>query len=295
MLFVIDGKGGWAKPISPRDVGFKKDFNRIEITGFAPDALEKSFGVFEGKASQALKNVIELGSIQNAADRACLFELMTLFSIKTPRHREGIRQFQEQVAKHILALATQTRERWEGEMRRLKAAGVITEAGEDYERMREFAERGEFKVNMPTNMHLALELESIEAVLECFLRRKWMLLRAPAGQPGFITSDNPICLMWSDPTREGQFKGPGHGVPGTIVIFSLCNELALLGSFEGDEGVRDLTAAEIAAVNGTIAVRAERQIYARDSSFMYQLAHHNQIMRGGNFLADQGLNRAIGD
>ena len=244
--------------------------------------------MFEGKASQAFKRVIAAQSIKDADDRACLFELMALFAIKTPRHREGIRQFQEQVAKHILRLATENPERWASEMRHLKAAGgAVTEAGENYERMRDFVERGEFKVTMPTNMHLALELQTLDAVLECLARRKWMLLRAPAGETGFITSDHPVCLMWSDPKREGQFKGPGHGIPGTMVIFSLCNELALLGSFEGNEGVRNLTPAQIAAVNGTIALRAERQIYARDANFGYQMAHNDQIMRGDEFLADQ--------
>src|SRR5205823_3069185 len=139
---------------------FKKDFHRIEVDGYPPDALEQSFGVFEGKASAALKRIAAAQSIQDADDRACLLELITLFSIKTPLHREGFRQVQEQVVKQILRLATGYPERWASEMRRLKAAGVNTEAGEDYERMRDFVERGEFKVSMPTNIHIALELES---------------------------------------------------------------------------------------------------------------------------------------
>jgi hypothetical protein len=287
MLFVIDGKEKRSFPASPRDVAFKTDFHRIEIEGYPPDALEKSFGEFESKASAALGRIVASQSLQDADDRACLFELMTLFSIKNPRHRERFRQFQEEVVRHVLRLATAFPERWASEMRRLKAAGVNTETGEDYERMRDFAERGEFKVTMPTNEHLALELQSIEAVLRCLMRRKWMLLRASASQTGFITSDDPICLMWSDPARQGQFKGPGHGAPGTIVIFPLCNELAVLGSFEGDEGVRNLTTAQVAAVNGTIALHAERQVYARDDNFTYQMSHHGRIMRGDEFLADQ--------
>src|SRR6266478_391413 len=102
MLFVIDGKGQRSFIASPRDVAFKKDFHRIETEGYSPDALERSFGEFEGEAGAALKRIIAAQSIQDAGDRACLFELMTLFSIKNPRHREGFRQVQEQVVKHIL-------------------------------------------------------------------------------------------------------------------------------------------------------------------------------------------------
>ena len=93
--------------------------------------------------------------------------------------------------------------------------------------------------------------------------------------------------MWSDPKREGQFKGPGHGVPGTLVIFPLCNELALMGSFEGDEGTRDVTIEQVARINTIIALNAERQVYAHDSNFVYQMASHDRLMRGYEFLQDQ--------
>jgi hypothetical protein len=288
MLLVIDGKDKRSFHASPRDVAFKKDFHRIEVDGYPPDALEKSFGDFEGKASQALKRIISAKSIQDLDDQTCLFELMTLFAIKTPQHREGVRQFHEQIAKRILSLATATSEIWASETRRAKAAGAIgPDADEDYETMRGFVDADQYKVTMPTNVHLALELQSIEAVLACFFRRKWMLLRAPPGQTGFITSDNPVCLMWSDPARRVEFKGPGHGRRGTLVIFSVCNELALIGTFEGAEGAKDATAAEIAQINAAIAVHAERQMYARDASFTYQMAHNDRMMRGDEFLADQ--------
>jgi len=162
-----------------------------------------------------------------------------------------------------------------------------SQASENYEALRRLGETGGYKVTMPTNVHLALELQSIEAVLPFFFRRKWVLLRAPPGQTGFITSDDPVCLMWSDPARRQHFKGPGHGVTGTLVIFPLCNELALMGTFEGVEGLKNATAVEIAQINAAIAVHAERQIYARDASFTYQMAHNGRIMQGNEFLADQ--------
>jgi Protein of unknown function (DUF4238) len=284
MLFVIDGVERRSFPASPRDVAFKKDFHRIDVAGCPPDALEKSFGDFEGKASQALRRIIEARSIQDPNDRAVLFELMTLFAIKTPQHREGVRQFQEQIVTRILSLATATRERWQSEMRRVGMGG---EATEKYEAARAFVDAGKYKVTMPTNVHLALELQSVEAVLPFLFRRKWVLLRAPQGETGFITSDDPVCLMWSDPTRRANFKGPGHGVPGTLLIFSLCNELALMGTFEGIEGTRNATGTEIAQINAAIAIHAERQIYGRDDQFSYQMAHNKQVMRGSDFLTDQ--------
>lgn len=43
------------------------------------------------------------------------------------------------------------------------------------------------------------------------LKRKWVVLKPPRESSGFVTSDHPVCLMFSDPARRGKFYGPGHG------------------------------------------------------------------------------------
>jgi Protein of unknown function (DUF4238) len=285
MLFVIDIKDKRPFLASPRDVAFKEDFHRIEIDGYAPDALESSFAIFEGGASQALKHIISTRSIQNADDRAYLFNLMALFGVKTPRRRETIRQVTEQLVKLIFSTASATPKRWAAEIQKAKVAGVIGPDTDEAKLLRFRAEQ--YNITMPTNVHLNLELESLDAVLPFLFQRKWVLLRAPPGQTGFITSDDPVCLMWSDPSRRGNFKGPGHGVRGTLIIFSICNELALMGTFEGAERERDVSAVELAQINAAIALHGERQIYARDSNFTYQMTHNEKIMLGDEFLGDQ--------
>jgi hypothetical protein len=275
MLFVIDGKEKCSFPASPRDVAFKKDFHRIEIDGYPLDALERIFAIFEGKASRALKHIISTKSIQNPDDRAHLFNLIALFCVKNPRHRETFRQVMDQGIKLMLSTASATPERWAGEMRRAKAEGTIGLDTDEAELL-QFIRAERYKIRMPRNVHLGLELESLDAVLPFLFQRKWVLLRAPPGRTGFITSDDPVCLMWSDPSRRGKFKGPGHGRRGTLIIFSICNELAVLGSFEATEGERDVSAEQLAQINAIIALHAERQ-----------LAHNEKIMLGDEFLGDQ--------
>jgi hypothetical protein len=50
----------------------------------------------------------------------------------------------------------------------------------------------------------------------------------------------------------------------------------------------------IAQFNATIALYADRQIYARDNSFVYRMAHNDRVMRGDEFLADQAAVRPAG-
>jgi hypothetical protein len=291
-LFVIDGKEQRSFFTAPGNVAAERDFNRIEVDGYPPDALENAFSAFETDVSQALERIITTRSIKDEHDRAYLLNLMALMAIKNPRHREGWRNAQEQIWKRVLNLATATPERWAGQIRRAKAAGDIEpDADEDYHRARAFIEADHYRITVPTGRHLELEMKAFETVLPFFFHRKWVLFRALVGATGFATSDHPVCLMWSDPEQRGKFFPPGHGLRRTQILFPISNELAVMGAFEANEEERDAPDWLIAQFNGAIAQHAERQLYARDGNFMYRFAHNDRIMRGHEFLADQATVR----
>jgi len=250
----------------------------LKSTDIPPDALENAFSAFETDVSQALERIIRTRSIKDDDDRTYLLNLMALMAIKNPRHREGWRNAQEQIWKRVLDLATATPERWAGQIRRAKAAGDIEpDADEDYHRARAFIEADQYRITVPTGRHLELEMKAFETVLPFFFHRKWVLFRAPVGATGFATSDHPVCLMWSDPEQRGKFFPPGHGLLRTQILFPISNELAGMGAFEAYEEERDAPDWLIAQFNATIALHADRQIYARDSDFIYRMAHNERI------------------
>jgi hypothetical protein len=293
-LFVIDGKDQRTFCTAPANVAAERDFHRIEVDDYPPDALENAFSGFETEVSQALHRIITTRSIKNDDARAYLLNLMALMAIKNPRHREGWRTAQEQLWKRVLDLATATPERWASQIRLAKAAGDIdADADEDYQRMREFVEVDQYRINVPTGRHLEMEMKAFETVLPFFFHRRWVLFRAPVGTAGFVTSDHPVCLMWSDPEQRGKFHPPGHGLRRTQILFPISNELAVMGAFESHDEERDAPDWLIAQFNATVALHADRQIYARDSNFMYRMAHNERIMRGDEFLADQESLRLV--
>jgi hypothetical protein len=204
-----------------------------------------------------------------------------------------MRDFHEQIIKQMMALVTTTPERWDSQIRRARAEGAISaDSDVTYEQMRDFVERDEYKVTVATGWHLTMELKSLDTVLPFFFHRNWALLRAPPGRTGFITSDHPVCLMWSDPKeRTRNFPGPGFGMRRTQIVFPISNELAVIGAFEAREEERDAPDWLIAQINGTVAVHSDRQIYGRHSNFIYRLAHSGRIMRGDDLLADKAKMR----
>jgi hypothetical protein len=290
-LFVIDGKERRSFCTAPENVAAERDFHRIEADGYEPDALENSLAGFETEVSHALRRIISARSIKDENDRSYLLNLMALLSVKNPLQRENIRGFHEQVLKRILDLATATPERWASQVRRAKADGSIPpDADTDYAGMRAFVKADQYKIKLRTGRHLQLELKSFETVLPFFFRRHWVLLKAPRRQTGFVTTDHPVCLMWSDPAARGRFHGPGHGLLGTQVLFPISNDLAVMGAFEAYDDEMNIEPLLIAQINATLILYA-RQTYARDGHFLYKMEHNSRIMRGFELLEDQAKSR----
>jgi hypothetical protein len=148
--------------------------------------------------------------------------------------------------------------------------------------MREFFERGEYDINVSTASHLKTEMKLFGAILECICSRNWMICRCDAGKTGFITSDHPVILRWSEP-QKGMY-GPGLGIRGTELIFPVSNSLLMYGSFECAEAVWDLDDSTIGMFNRIIASHADRQVFARDRDFQYLVAGE---LRAGDRLASE--------
>ena len=99
-------------------------------------------------------------------------------------------------------------------MQRMEASGHGREHAVPYEQLREAVINKEFRVEIPTERHIGLEMGVLEPVLKTLVKRNWLVRLAPEGSPGFVTCDHPVCLMFSDPAQRGGFCGPGRGVAG---------------------------------------------------------------------------------
>lgn len=285
-LHVIDAMARKTFEATPRSVAWARDFNRIETDGFPPNMIEHGLAGFEGQVDQALERICIKREFSNPDDRILVFNLMALLAVRNPRRRESTRKFHEDVAKKIMELTVATKERYESSLAGAKEAGVLNSGGDvTYEQARNFVERREFKVDVPTTRHVALEMQSIDTVLPLLVERKWILLIAPTNSGGFVTTDHPVVLQWADAKDKGAFYSPGFGVRGTEVIFPISHNLALSGTFEGQEGVIEATTEIVAATNGIVIAHGHRQVYARDDKFRYMITL-GHLRRGSDVLHD---------
>lgn len=272
-LHAVDLRRLKAFPTSTKNVAQERDFHSVADAGVEADALENAFSKFESEVSCALQRCIAAGTFDDVDDRCYILNLIALIAVKNPRVRASADRFRKRIMKTTMDLAVSTPEIWASQVRQAKAAGFVKpDADADYEKMRAFVKGGDYDIAISPADHVVSELNVFDEVLPLFFQRAWMVLRAPLGATGFITNDQPVCLMWSDPPTPGSRRPPpGFGRPNTLVLFPVAPSMALIGTFEGDDRVVDATDEQIGDFNFAMIENARRQVYARDADFLYRL------------------------
>jgi Protein of unknown function (DUF4238) len=281
-------RSGKAFTTNIENIAVERDFNRIEVEGHSPDAFEQGLAKFEGELGPALVRILKSCSLQNHDDRLLLLNLIGLASVRNPFQRENIRGFDERVANILMDLVTATEERWEGQVRKAKAAGyVVPDSEVPYEEVRKAVEDGAFRLEVPREQHIVREMDMLDTVLETLVARKWTTLLTPEKSTGFVTSDHPVCLMFSDPKMRVGLHSPGHGLTGTEIFFPVGKHMAIVGAFEIQDGtVHTLDEKGVAGVNGAIVTYAHQQVYAADPDFTYCRQRGERPRLGASLVKD---------
>jgi hypothetical protein len=272
------------------NVAFERDFNRVDVEGVDIDAFEKAMSKFETDLEPVLQRIIQAESLENQDDRATLLAFIGLLVMRNPRLRENIRGFHERVSKIIMDLSLATPQRWNHQVEAAKAAGYMRpDTDADYARMKAFIDGGRYKIKVSNNWQMTLEMGTFGRVVPLLFERRWVLIRAATDCAGFITSDHPVCLTWSEPKGRAPI---GLGLRGTEILFPISPRLSVVGAFELEEGHADATPLMVAEMNGTIALFAERQVYARDMTFTYSFGEGISPRKASKLVKDRTFLRS---
>lgn len=280
-LVVLDLKNKKRFETTPRNVGGMRDFNRIEIDGVDPEVVEKAQSVFEGKVAAALKK-LEADSDFSGETKDVILELIGMLAIKSPEMRDHLAKPQIQIANQIMAMTFESKDRWESQISQIKRDERETiSVGTTYEKMKDLFEQGIFEVAISKEHQIQMELLGMQQITELLHQRKWLLLERGDDAGEFITTDNPVSLTFNDP-GSSPFLSPGFGLPGTMVYFPVSKRLALVGEFNGAEGVRSANKYLVAILNSKMIANSYRRVLASKSNFNY-------IAKGGSMQLGNAL------
>ena len=268
---------------APGNVALERDFNTIDLEGHEPDAFEKALSEVESDIGPALLRIVEAKSLKDECDKELLLSLIALLHVRNPRFRERQRGFREAVQKRILDVVFSSREMFESQMKRAQADGFLP-AGDlpDYEEVKKNYNENDFEAVVPVVEHIVSEVNLFEHVLPLLRERKWVLVSAPEGSQ-FVTGDHPVSLIWNEPK-----KAPiGLKLKGTEVVFPISPNVAVVGAYELEDGEAEFTAEQVADLNGTTILNSQRQIYALNDGFMYQIDQTKDPVTSSELLKDE--------
>lgn len=269
-LTVIDFKEKKRFETIPRNVGGIRDFNRIEIEGVDPNTIETSLSDFEGKVATAFKRVEENLKL-DGENKDYILTLVALLSARSPEMRENWRGFNAKIMEMIMDMSLETKERWESQMTEMEANGYELKGSITYDDIKKFHESKAYTIKFSTAYHIDMEIKCVEAILPCLYNRAWLLIQATKESGNFITTDNPVNLTWSEPDKIPPFyrNSPGFGLKNTHVYFPLSRNLALLGEFDGRDGLLTGTKELVATLNSKMLALTYKQIYASSLGFHF--------------------------
>jgi hypothetical protein len=226
-------------------------------------------------------------SLAHKEDRDAVMNLITTMALRNPRQRNTINKFVADIAKAVAEVGLATEERWESQVEQMKKDGAWDDkAGVSYEDMKKFVKEGNYTIDVAKEFNIGMEIEHQNELLPVIAGRKWQLIVANKDSGGFVTTDVPVSLRWSDGEDHGIFS-PGFGLEGTEVIVPLSKDIALRGTFEGEESVIGGDIFAVGGINSVIISNAEKQVYAPNYTFNYMRPFPEKIGSGATLVQDE--------
>jgi len=272
LLWVTDRKERKGFPGKPRNVGFQKDFYRADIEGAPPDIVERILGWFEGFAAPAVKHVLEQHSLPDRPEFDHLMELIGLLVIRVPAARQRVDRALDQILKKIVRQRFNNPQVLRTQFEKMRQEGVqgIDYENMDYEELVRFAQNEDrYTISLDKEWFLGQMLQASVPAQKMVFDRNWTVFVADEDAGEFICSDAPVCLTWTDMSRQDRVaRLDEHGTDLTV---PLGKRTALRGRYEPEQpAVARCDRKMVAHINIRTISSGKRFIYSSNRNFPWK-------------------------
>lgn len=260
---VFDVASGRAFRTSAGNVAHERDFNRINVDGQSPDAVESALAPFEGDAVNAIRRILENHSFPDDRDWNLVLNLLGLIAVRNPRLRESFNHSREQVLQRLADLLVSDEKVWERHIQKTRDAGEqIPDV--PFEKCKSFVKSGAYTFDFHQEGNLRAEFNAFDEVLPHLGQRTWSILVAPSNGPEFICSDHPVTLTSKDESRAPH----GYASHKTEIFFPLGRRVGFYGVYETPlKPVVNCRPMNVAIMNMRVMNCAERHVYSALNEF----------------------------
>jgi len=271
-LYVFDLKNKKEFISAPKNVGSKRDFNRITFEA-NPNYIEDELAKIEGKLSITFKKVIMNKIIQTQEEWQNIFYTMMMFYIRNPKPRAVLDTVFKAVSKKLLYTSVSSEE---------MVKDKIIDKIEPYQEMKNFiSNTSNYNIEINQEIYINSEFKIINDGIKLLLQRTWYFFISENGE--FITSDNPTSII---PILGQTIYG--LETKDTEIIFPISKDLCIIGDykdFESKELIGKVLTANkelIQHINGKIILSSTNQIYSSKKEFQYRDVFTNEIKSSSN-------------
>ena len=260
-----------------KNICCERDFNKFDNGEDSPYKLESEMAKFENLARQAILHVAESRTFAGQ-DRNCILNFIALLAVRSPEMRENMRGTQERLLKMVTKVSMSNKQYFEATLEKMRAENVTVGDDLTYQRMKEFADREEYTIQVPRERHIVSEFKLVDAVLKYLDIRKWKLYVLRKGEESFVTTDHPVSLTWFEPDKIPPHirHSPGHGMKSTELIFPLTSNTLLHGRFDFDKDeVEEAGGTLAAACNSRMIASCYRYAFSRSEKIPYLIPPNN--------------------
>lgn len=277
---VLDVRNGRSFRTSPLNVAAERDFNRVDIEGYSPDAIEQALAPFEAQAVDAIRKIIETREFPCDEDWNWILNLLGLIAVRNPQLRKSFNSAREQVIHRIGDLLVSDKKTWEYHVKKARESGQHIDENMPFDDVKQFVEGRNYQLEFFPQGNLRAEFNTFDKLLPILGQRTWSVLVVPDQGPEFICSDHPVTLVW----KNGRSGPVGYGLKETEVFFPLGPHVGFYDTFEVPlKPVVNCRPEHVATMNKRVMLNSGHHVYsAHKSFFVWHEGHIREVQCASN-------------
>jgi hypothetical protein len=249
----------WRK--RPGEVGFERDYNRVDVPEVDQNAVEDYFATIDGQIAPIIQDIVRCHKLPEGMELQKLISFVALLALRSPSVRNLYKRNMAHVEKERLKFRLARREFFDQAVEEQRREGNVLPTEVTYEKVREYANHDEaYEIIISDTESVAMLLKIWPNLFAAFKLRQWSLLFTRPDEAFLICSDMPVTISTTSPEYKNRFLG--FASRGTELTIPLSRSTVLVGSYDTSATVARTDLERVREINRRILSFAERFIYS---------------------------------
>jgi hypothetical protein len=245
----------------PDEVGFERDYNRVDVPEIDPNAVEGYFAAIDGQIAPVIQEIIWDHELPEGNRFQQLISFAALLALRSPSVRNMYKRNMEHLEKERLKLLLSRREFFDQVVEEQRCEGNVIPPEVTYEKLRDYANHDEaYEIEISNTRSVGMLLKIWPAVYRAFKLRQWSLLFTGPDEASLICSDMPVTINSTSRRYKARFLG--FASRETELTIPLSRSAVLVGSYEASAAAARIALERVREINRRTLSFAERFVYS---------------------------------